>query len=461
MGDLTGIGKRHFNDCLRDVYQNFKKQDVLCGFFNTFEPKIIPLDLNLIKDILVKDFNNFVDRGVYYNEEADPLSANLFAIEGEKWRFLRNKLSPTFTSGKMKMMFHTIADKGTELINAIERESVNGPMEAKNLSVRFTSDVIANCAFGLECGGLKNGNSDPMKIAEIIFSFRGLKMIYFFFIESFKGTARKLGLRLFPKDIEQFFMKIIQDTINLRKNEKLERKDFMNMLIQLMEKGNIDDEVGGSDTRKITFKELAAQAFIFFFAGFETTSTTMSFMLYELAYNQDIQDKVRKEIQDVVKKHNGEITYDAIQEMTYLRQTFDETLRKYPPAGFLFRIAVDDYKVRNSNHIIEKGSSVIVPAYSIHHDPEIYPNPDRFDPDRFTQEEIEKRHNYAYLPFGEGNRNCIGVRFAILETKFAFAKILSEYKITLNSKTDQPLKLNPDTTVLEALSGIWINFEKL
>ncbi len=86
-----------------------------------------------------------------------------------------------------------------------------------------------------------------------------------------------------------------------------------------------------------------------------------------------------------------------------------ETLRKYPPAGFLFRTASEDYKVKNSRHVIRKGTQVIVPAYAIHHDPQIYENPSVFDPERFNPEEVEKRHNFAYLPFGEGQRNCLGI----------------------------------------------------
>jgi cytochrome P450 family 6 len=287
----------------------------------------MPLDLDLIKDILVKDFNTFADRGVYYNEEADPLSAHLFSIEGDKWKFLRKKLNPTFTSGKMKMMYHTITSKGEDLLEAVDRNQLKGPIDAKKLSILFTSDVIANCGFGLECGGLKNDGSDIVDTATKVFDFKGLRLIYMFLLESFKDLSRKLGLRQFHKEVEDYFMGIIKDTLKHRKENNVVRHDFMNLLIQLMEKGNIDEEVGGTDTRKITFNELAAQAFLFLFAGFETTSTTMSFMLYEVAENLEIQEKVRAEVQRVLETHNGEITYEAVQEMTYLQKVFNGNLK--------------------------------------------------------------------------------------------------------------------------------------
>jgi cytochrome P450 family 6 len=218
-----------------------------------------------------------------------------------------------------------------------------------------------------------------------------------------------LGARVFPREVEDYFVGVLKDTIQYRQDNNTQRNDFLNLLIQLMEKGNIDEEVGGTDTRKITFNELAAQAFLFLFAGFETTSTTMGFMFYEMAFNQDIQQEARKEVESIVKKYDGEITYEAIQDMNYLQRVMNETLRKYPPAGVVFRIAGEDYKVKNTNHVIEKGTTVFIPVYAVHHDPEIYENPSKFDPDRFLPEEVAKRHNLSFLAFGAGNRNCIGI----------------------------------------------------
>ena len=162
------------------------------------------------------------------------------------------------------------------------------------------------------------------------------------------------------------------------------------------------------DVQKFTFLEAAAQAFVFFAAGFETSSTTMQFALYELSLNPEIQEKTREEILKVLEKHDGKITYESIYEMNYLGRVIDETLRKYPAVPVLQRECTKDFTIPDTKVVIPAGMQVQVPIYGMHMDPEHFPNPGKFDPDRFTEEEKSKRHHYAYLPFGEGPRNCIG-----------------------------------------------------
>ncbi|XP_011704882.1 PREDICTED: probable cytochrome P450 6a13, partial [Wasmannia auropunctata] len=152
--------------------------------------------------------------------------------------------------------------------------------------------------------------------------------------------------------------------------------------------------------------EAAAQSNAFFQAGFETSSTTMTFALYELAQHQDIQDKVHKEIDEILSKYN-DMTYDAINEMTYLHMVINETIRKYPAIPILNRICTKEINLPTTNIRVPKGTSITIPILGLHLDPSIYPDPDKFDPERFNTEEIAKRHPYAYLPFGEGPHKCI------------------------------------------------------
>ncbi|XP_011705921.1 PREDICTED: probable cytochrome P450 6a13, partial [Wasmannia auropunctata] len=154
-------------------------------------------------------------------------------------------------------------------------------------------------------------------------------------------------------------------------------------------------------------KEAAAQSYIFFIAGFETTSMTLIFALYELAQHQDIQDKVHKEIDKILAKYN-DLTYDGVNEMTYLHKVISETMRKYPPLPYLNRICTKEVVLPTTNIRVPKGTLITIPMLGLHRDPSIYPDPDKFDPERFNADEIEKRHPYTYLPFGEGPRNCIG-----------------------------------------------------
>lgn len=132
--------------------------------------------------------------------------------------------------------------------------------------------------------------------------------------------------------------------------------------------------------------------------------------MYELSINEEIQKKARESVIKVLEKNGNIYTYEAVNEMAYIEQCVNETLRKHSPALGTGRIAKEDYPIPNTNIVLEKGTAVIIPFSGIHLDSDIYPDPQKFDPNRFSPEEVEKRHPYAFLPFGEGPRICIGMR---------------------------------------------------
>lgn len=263
LGDLVGAGyKRHFTESLVDVYQKYKNKDAIVGFFQLMSPWYMITDLDVMKNVLIKDFNTFIDRGQYYNEEDDPLTGHLFNIEGEKWKLLRTKLSPTFTSGKIKMMYATIAEKGDELVEVLEKSIQSGPIEVKNISTRYTIDVIASAAFGLENHALQNKDAEILKMADDVFNIKGLKVFKFFILETFQEFSKFFHLKVLQQECANYFMNVIRSTVNYRESNKVQRPDFLNLLMQLKNKGSIDGEEASKDGRKFTFNELAAQSFI-------------------------------------------------------------------------------------------------------------------------------------------------------------------------------------------------------
>jgi cytochrome P450 family 6 len=225
---------------------------------------------------------------------------------------------------------------------------------------------------------------------------------------SFPKTAKILGVTQTPEDVSNFFIKVVKDTVSYREKNNYTRKDFLQLLIDLKNNKLAEDEGYKHDGDTLSIEEIAAQSFVFFIAGFETSSTTMTFALYELSKHQELQDKVRNEVNTVLAKYGGKITYEAIQEMKYMDQVINETLRKYPPLPLLTRKCVRDYKIPGTDLIIEKGTGILIPVLGIHYDKEYYPDPEKFDPERFTEENKKSRHHYAHLPFGEGPRICIG-----------------------------------------------------
>lgn len=131
-----------------------------CGLYFFHSPVVLATDLGFVKNVLIKDFSSFQERGVFYNEKDDPLSAHVFNVDGAAWKVLRNKLSPTFTSGKMKFMFPTIVGVADAFQSVLSSMIQNGEeLEMKELFARFTTDVIGTCAFGIECNSLKDPNA--------------------------------------------------------------------------------------------------------------------------------------------------------------------------------------------------------------------------------------------------------------------------------------------------------------
>lgn len=324
-GNMVGFrSNRVVRNIVVEYYNKFRKSGYPFVGFNFLHKRTAFItDVKLAKNILIKDFSNFADRGQFHNERDDPLTAHLFNLDGKRWKELRQKLSPTFTSGKMKFMFPTVISVSEEFVKVMFEQVQAKPggtvLEVKDLLARFTTDVIGTCAFGIDCNTLRTPVSNFRKMGNKVFTdFRhGIVLTTFQF--SFPALARKLRMRMLPDDVHDFFMGIVEETIAYREREKIKRNDFMQMLIELKEKGSITLE-SGEVMKGMDIDELAAQVFVFYLAGFETSSSTMTFALYELAKHTDIQDRLREDIGSVLQDHDGKLTYESIKAMRYLDQ---------------------------------------------------------------------------------------------------------------------------------------------
>lgn len=322
-GNVRGIGVSVNNgQMLKKFYQELKHQDVIGGLYYFLKPAVLITNLDLLRNVFIKDFQYFPDRGVFHNGKDDPLSAHLFAIEGKYWKTLRTKLSPTFTSARMKMMHSTmlkVADQLKDYLTPLAE--TKSEIEVKEVLGQFTTDIIGNAAFGIECNSMSDPNNGFRVNGRKIFDLKPLEILKLVFMNTFPNFGRRMGMCFNKPEVAEFFMRILKETVDYREQNQINRNDFLSLLLQLKNKGKLDDEDTNLGT--LTFNELAAQMFVFFAGGFETSSSTMAFALYELAINQEVQQKAREEVQAVLENHNGILNYEAASSLTYLDQVIN------------------------------------------------------------------------------------------------------------------------------------------
>lgn len=307
-----------------EIFNRFYREakDDIVGLYFLTKPVALVRSVELVKRIMISDFDHFISRGVYYNEKDDPVSAHLFSLSGSKWRKLRTKLSPTFTSGKMKMMFPIIVDIAKKFAETFAEETVAHPngFEIKQLTSRFTTDVIGNCAFGIECNSLKEPKNNAYSLVnEKAFRRPMWKIVVLHLAQSFPEMARRLRVQSTSKELNEFYSNMVRATLENRRKDPGTRNDFMNTLLQMHDNPRTEQE-------RVTFNEIVAQSFLFFLAGFETSSSTMMFALHELAMNPEVQEKTVEHIKTVLQRHNNELTYECLQEMDFLEQVVNGEL---------------------------------------------------------------------------------------------------------------------------------------
>ena len=206
-------------------------------------------------------------------------------------------------------------------------------------------------------------------------------------------------------------------------------------LVQLMLEAQ-EETVNG--VSKLSHDEVTAQSVTFLIAGFETTGNTLSSTAYYLASYPEVQDRIIQEVDEALDSSGSKPLYDVVQKMPYLDQVISEVLRLCGPAFLLGRSCEEDTVIKGVR--FPKGIDVNIPAYVLHRDPEAWDNPLEFNPENFSPEAKGKRDPYSYLPFGTGPRQCIGMRFALLEIKLGLLEILRRFKFERAPETVKTLE---------------------
>ncbi|XP_071441687.1 cytochrome P450 6j1-like [Hetaerina americana] len=449
------MGRKSFAHCTEDLYRMFEGKPYF-GVFLALQPTLIITDEELIKDVTIRFANShFVDHISHADIHRDPfLAKNLFMLKGQHWRHVRELLNPAFSYGKMKILHPHVLAKA-ELLSDIIYQSTGTEgktLDAKSLLARFTTDAIASCGFGLEVDSLRNPKNDFFRMGLRLFDQSLRHQMNIAVIFMFPKLVKVLRAAIVVPEVASFFRHLVWAVVGERVAAGgRARGDYIDYLISVRrkckgeaasegERGEGSDvPVHGSghshnDAKSITDfdgDDFVAQAFSFYLAGYETTSTVAALALFELAKNPIVQEKLLADIDAVLEESGREVTFEAIQKMKYLDMVVSETLRKYPSFPAINRLCERDYLRSELGLSIPKGTHVMIPVYGLQNDPRFFTDPEAFDPERFSPEGKRDRSSHCFLPFGNGPRICIGRRFGQLQINLVLVCLLWRMRVSL------------------------------
>ncbi|XP_073325890.1 cytochrome P450 3A40-like [Pagrus major] len=422
-----------------ECYQKYGKT---WGLYDGRQPVLAIMDTAMIKMILVKEcysvFTNRRDFGLN-----GPLRDAVSIVEDEEWKRIRSVLSPSFTSGRLKEMYTIMLHHSSNLMRSLQKKvEADEVIEVKEVFGPYSMDVVTGTAFSVDIDSI-NHPSDPFvtNIKKMVkFNFLNPLLVFAVLFPFMLPIFEKMNVSFFPAQVLDFFYSFLNRIKSDRnKNKHQNRVDFMQLMVDA--RISEDNKVDPNSTKGLTDNEILAQAMIFIFAGYETSSSTLGFTSYLLATNPEIQKILQEEIDETFPE-KGKPTYEALMQMEYLEMVINESMRLYPIANRLERVSKASVEINGLT--IPKGTVTMVPIYTLHRDPALWSEPEAFKPERFSKENKDNIDPYAFLPFGAGPRNCIGMRFALLMMRLALVEILQKFSFVTCKETDIPLELGND-----------------
>lgn len=400
----------------------------------------------------MKEFSSFTNRRVYSTWHESPLDKMLMAISDNDWKHVRNTITPLFGNCKLKKT-EVQANKCCEQLisNFSSKVDLQEVIDIKTFMAAYSMDLIANAVFGQPLDSLKDPENLFIKHANAVLNVentRPLRHLGAVAPNLMRIIKWCLRLRYLPKDTLNYFTGILDDAKILADDP--DKPDVLKMLVNAHKLDEESEEDFAASKRKsessdmdqsplskaLEDNEVLAQALAFFFTAHSPVTDCLTFTLYLLALHPDVQEKVVDEI-TIMLVSQPKVDYDSLSELNYLQKVISESLRLYSPVLRIERVCNKE-AVINGLHIPKK-TNIGIPIQAIHMDPTGWPDPEKFDPNRFNEEEKAKRDPYYWQPFGMGPRCCIGIRLAMMQVKMALVYILRNYKVLKCEETIVPV----------------------
>ncbi|XP_025106021.1 cytochrome P450 3A21-like [Pomacea canaliculata] len=423
LGNMMDILKKGLFNASLDWRRKYGKT---FGVYFMRESMLLTNDLDIIKEVFLKDFSNFTERSNVPRRTAPyPLNLSVVFTMGDNWRRIRHTMTPTFSTGRLKLMGRYISRCCDNLSSAFQRLTEKQELaDVKRIFGAYTIDVIAGTAFGLETDSLVRENNPFLKAIVKMFQKSktlGWRSAFLTLFPFLSPVLLLLRLSDAPTEEVNNVVRLIDQLIDdRRKNGDNERVDLLHLLLEA--EASEADIAAKPQDRQLTRVEIIAQSMLIFIAGYETTATTLHYMTYLLALNPNKQEKLYNEI--IAAIGDAPPTYENVMNIKYLDNVIRETLRSFPPVPLIGRRAVEARTIKGVH--IEAGSCIGVPLYAFTHDEETFSDPDKFIPERFDDKDMPTV--ISELAFGMGPRQCIGMRLALYEAKMAAVTIIRRFR---------------------------------
>ena len=430
--DLSG-------DPLKFVVEQSKK---LGNFFRIslygFKQIFVTTNVEVIRHVMQSNQKNY-RKSAAYKQLKLALGNGLVTSEGTFWRRQRRMAQPAFYKTQLEELYKKMVGVAENFCEELEQRTGEETINMSHEMMAVTADIVLKTLFSTKKENNKVGMADNMKFSQEYIMNRARRP-YMIPLSYINGQKKKFDKRMTEFDEEMFGI------IDERRQLKDKPIDLLSMLLQAT-----DSESGEG----MTNRQLRDELVTIHAAGHETSSNALSWTLYLLARNRAVLAKLRAEVQAVL----GEQTHPNfadLRKLSYTKQVIEEGMRLYPPAYAVGRENIEKDEILGET--IPKNSVFVLSIYALHRDPIYYPNPEKFDPDRFAPEQVKQRPTLAYMPFGAGPRMCIGNHFAMMEMQLILAMLVQQFDFELID--DKPVKPQPLVT-LSPKGGIKMRLKKL
>lgn len=406
----------------------------------------------------------YIHKSVDYKLLTNWLGNGLLISTGSHWQKRRKIITPTFHFKILEQFIPIFNAAGDILVEKFNKEVNNEIIDVYPFVTAYALDVICETAMGTSVNAQNNPNN------EYCTAIRTMGNIFMERIFSFWKQYDTLYPLSKEYKIEQNCLLIIHSFTQSVIEKRREQLTANLNNIKERDENEGENDVGSKkkiafldvllqstiDGKPLTNEDIAAEVDTFMFEGHDTTASAISFALYEISKNSQVQDKIVEELSSIFADDpNRNATIRDLNDMKYIDCVSKETLRMYPSVPYYGRLLEED--IHFNGKIYPKGAMMSIIPISLHKNPKLYKNPDIFNPDRFMVENLESKHPFAYLPFSAGPRNCIGQKFAMYEIKSTIAKIVRNFELfPVDSKYNPVLS---GESILKSANGIFLKLK--